>query len=224
MRDVQRQLAEAQQYRDHYGTLQQQHAELAERYNNFNALANVIRQNPEIAQQIEEALGQDTARGQEQAIAQLPPEAQQVIQRMGAFLENQDRQQQMVAQRQEQGELANVHREVQGTLTSLLEKKGFEAKPFLPLLESYVLNRLRGMGESAEFSDIPLIAAEWFGAINKWHQAQLSSLSDGKRRDGMLPASPGSSAPVSAAAPKYALDETATQRGIEMLKGLGWKE
>ena len=63
MRDVQRQLAEAQQYRDHYGTLQQQHAELAERYNNFNALANVIRQNPEIAQQIEEALGQDTARG-----------------------------------------------------------------------------------------------------------------------------------------------------------------
>lgn len=207
-----------------YGDLDRQHKELSERFHDYNALAAVIRANPELADQIQEAIKQSGGAAPSRGApdyAKLPPDVMQAIKGMGTLVEQVQQGQRQQAERQEQAQLDATRKDVQARISKLIKAKGLSEK-FLPGAEAYVLRRVNELGEDAEMDDIPYLFAEWAGPLLDWHQGQLAALTSGKKADAGLPAVPGSSAPVTAAPGKHGLDGEATKRGVDFLLQRGW--
>lgn len=224
IRDLETRVHAANEWELKYGKLADEHRQLNERFGDYNALAAVIRANPELADQISEAIRQSggaaPSDGKPQYAA-LPPEVMDAIKGMGTLVKQVEQGRQMQARQEEQRQLDATRKDVQGRIGKLLKAKGLEDS-FLPHAEAYVLRRVNELGDEAEMDDIPYLFAEWAGPLLDWHNSKLSALTAGKKQDAGLPVPPGSSPPVGAAAPKHGLDGEATKRGVEFLTQRGW--
>jgi len=225
IRDLESRVTAASEWEAKYGKLADDHRVLNERFGDYNALAAVIRANPELADQISEAIRQSggaapSADGKP-TYATLPPDVMQAIKGMGTLVQQVEQGRRQQAQAEEQRQLAETRKDVQGRIGKLLKAKGFD-ESFLPGAEAYVLRRVNELGDDAEMDDIPYLFAEWAGPLLDWHNQKLQALSAGKKTDAALPAVPGSSPPVGAAASKHGLDGEASRRAVEYLQQRGW--
>lgn len=224
IRELEGRITGGSEWERKYGDLERQHKELEGRFGDYNALAAVIRANPELADQIQEAIRQSGGAAPQRGspeYAKLPPEVLRTLAGMGTLVEQVQAGQKQAAERQEAAQLDATRKDVQGRIGKLLKAKGLSEK-FLPGAEAYVLKRVNDLGEDAEMDDIPYLFAEWAGPLLDWHQSQLAALTSGKKADAGLPAVPGSSAPVTAAPAKHGLDGEATKRGVDFLLQRGW--
>ena len=224
IRDLEARVTAANEWESKYGKLADEHRILNERFGDYNALAAVIRANPELADQISEAIRQSGGAAPQdgrQQYAQLPPDVMQAIKGMGTLVQQVEQGRQQQAQIEEQRQLNETRKDVQQRIGKLLKAKGLE-DGFLPHAEAYVLRRVNELGDEAEMDDIPYLFAEWAAPLLDWHNKKLSALTTGKKADAGLPVPPGSSPPVGAAAAKHGLDGEATKRGVEFLTSRGW--
>jgi hypothetical protein len=224
IRDLEARYQEAAAWEKKYGTLADEHRQLTERFGDYNALAAVIRANPELAEQISEAIRQSGGAAPtdgKPSYAQLPPDVMQAIKGMGQLVQQVEQGRALQAKQEEQRQLEATRKDVQARISKLLKAKQLDEK-FLPQAEAYVLRRVNEMGEEAEMDDIPYLFAEWAGPLFDWHNQKLSALTAGKKSDSGMPVPPGSSPPVAAAAAKHGLDGEATKRGVEFLTSRGW--
>jgi hypothetical protein len=217
-------VSSGQEWELKHGKLADEHRQLQERFNDYNALAAVIRANPELADQISEAIRQSGGAAPSdgrQQYATLPPDVMDAIKGMGTLVRQVEQGRQIQARQEEQRQLDDTRKDVQQRLGKLLKAKGLE-DGFLPHAEAYVLRRVNELGDEAEMDDIPYLFAEWAAPLLDWHNKKLSALTAGKKTDAGLPVPPGASPPVGAAAPKHGLDGEATKRGVEFLTSRGW--
>lgn len=224
IRDLEARFQAASEWERKYGTLADEHRQLTERFGDYNALAAVIRANPELADQISEAIRQSGGAPPSDgkpSYAALPPDVMDAIKGMGTLVKQVEQGRVMQARQEEQRQLNETRKDVQVRIGKLLKAKGLN-DGFLPHAEAYVLRRVNELGDEAEMDDIPYLFAEWAGPLLDWHNEKLSALTAGKRSDAGLPVPPGSSPPVGAAAPKHGLDGEATKRGVEFLTSRGW--
>jgi len=223
IKNLEARIAAAGEWERKFGTLDQEHKTLQERFQDYNALAAVIRANPELAEQVSEAIrqgGGQAPRGTER-YAELPPQVVETLNGMGKLVKQVEQASQQQARQEQQRALDDTRKEVQTRIGKLLQAKGLDEK-FLPSAEAYVLRRVNELGDEAEMDDIPYLFAEWAGPLLDWHNSKLSALAAGKKADSGLPAPPGSSPPVNAAAAKHGLDGEATKRGVDFLLQRGW--
>lgn len=224
IRDLEARFQAAAEWEGKYGKLADEHRILTEKFGDYNALAAVIRANPELADQISEAIRQSggAAPGDgKPQYAALPPDVMQAIKGMGQLVQQVEQGRQQELAREEQRQLSETRKDVQQRIGKLLKAKGLE-DGFLPHAEAYVLRRVNELGDEAEMDDIPYLFAEWAAPLLDWHNKQLSALTAGKKSDAGLPVPPGSSPPVGAAAQKHGLDGEATKRGVDYLVSRGW--
>jgi hypothetical protein len=224
IRDLESRVQAAHEWEGKYGKLADEHRILNERFGDYNALAAVIRANPELADQISEAIKQSGGAAPsdgKQQYATLPPDVMQAIKGMGQLVQQVEQGRVQQAKIEEQRQLDATRKTVQDRIGKLLKAKGLD-EGFLSGAEAYVLRRVNELGDEAEMDDIPYLFAEWAGPLLDWHNKQLSALTAGKRQDAGLPAVPGSSPPVGAAAAKHGLDGEATKRGVDFLLQRGW--
>jgi hypothetical protein len=224
IRDLEARVGQASEWELKYGKLADEHRQLNERFGDYNALAAVIRANPELADQISEAIRQSGGAAPSDgkpSYAALPPEVMDAIKGMGTLVKQVEQGRVMQARQEEQRQLNETRKDVQVRIGKLLKAKGLN-DGFLPHAEAYVLRRVNELGDEAEMDDIPYLFAEWAGPLLDWHNEKLSALTAGKRADAGLPVPPGSSPPVGAAAAKHGLDGDATKRGVEYLVSRGW--
>jgi hypothetical protein len=224
IRDLEARMQAASEWELKYGKLADEHRQLNERFGDYNALAAVIRANPELADQISEAIRQSGGAAPsdgKQSYAALPPDVMEAIKGMGTLVKQVEQGRVQQAQQEEQRQLNETRKDVQSRIGKLLKAKGLE-DGFLPHAEAYVLRRVNELGDEAEMDDIPYLFAEWAAPLLDWHNKKLSALTAGKKSDAGLPVPPGSSPPVGAAAAKHGLDGEATKRGVDYLVSRGW--
>ncbi len=214
-------------------TLEQQMAELRGQLDarttaaqHFDALARVIRSDPELQQKIEALIGPlgDGPVGQP-ATANLPPKVLESLTKIEQLAAHVEQQRTIQAQQEEQRELNETLKDVDGRVTALLTDKTLPAD-FLHPVRAFVLNRMDQMFRAGHEPDLdaelPFLFAEWARPVLKWHNDQLTTLSNGHRADAALPASPGGAAPGTAALPAHANDDTTSKLALAQLRAAGW--
>lgn len=195
----------------------------------YNALKKFLQANPDLGEAFMERMnGRGGAAGTtgQAPVATLPPKLAADLEKTRTFMEQMaseraaDRQAQAQAARA--AEEKQLEQELDVTVRKELTTRGY-GDAILPIAKAYVLRRvLDDKMDDAGFEDVQYLLADFWKALDGEHQRRMTTYRNGKTEDRSIPATPGSSPPISASPEKGALDHVTSKRLEDALTQLGW--
>ena len=210
--------------RGKYTEIEKQAAQLRQELEDFKALEEVIRANPELTEQINTMLGRGSRTAKPQTL-ELPPE---IVQKLGKLdtLERVLVGQQEAQQRQQQElMLQRTEGELKGVVTKILaDRKWASPDKIIPLAMNYVLDRVSDM-EDARMEDVPALLADFLLPLEEEFHQRMQGYVKGKVEDGRQPAVPGGPSSALGVATKMGANDDTTAKTVEQLlkEKLGWR-
>lgn len=202
---------------------EQRQAAIREQEENYQAIAALLNENPDIAEQLYQRVGKGSGATRQPAGPVVDPEITKKLSTIEQWVQSEREQRQRDMQRQADEQ---AQRQVDGKLQSLLEQTGYSVDAFLPDVRFYVYNRLRTMPD-ARLEDIPHLFGEWYRRFEDLYNKRVEGLR-GAKADAAT-ASPPTPGPTPAAiaqqGPKGAMDNVTSTKLEELLKQrLGWND
>jgi hypothetical protein len=199
---------------------------LSQRAKDYDALADVLRKNPDLADALEARINAGGTRTAATATG-LPKEfldefkamRDQVAQLSSGYT----KQQELAHLAQQRAEMERTGQELQTGIKAFLKEHNYSEK-LAPHAEAFVLEWVRKNG-GAEMNEVPLILNEWYAAQEENFRARMDSLRTASEPGKGLPPVPGggAQAPINGKPDFGALDgKTSRVLEAELRNRLGW--